>query len=382
MKANSLILIRNVVIKATILFLLFNVIYFLTQPLSLLYRVTVYNTLVPGRERLPFSEYPAESYNLTMPNLDQMVASHEIAQPKAPDEFRVVMLGDSSIWGYLLQPDDTQAACLNREGLTLPSGKRIKVYNLGYPTLTVMKDYLILRHVLAYQPDLVIWPVTLASLYPSDQLDFAIIHAQYDEVAALQAQHNFKLYQWPLTAPTWEDRTFIGQRRELADWLRYQLYGLGWAATGIDHRIPKAVPPHAMTFKPDTNILSVGMMHLVEQGKISPQDLSFDIVNAAIDELRSQNIPLLLINEAMYRSNDQYRWNKYYPRWAYDTYRDAFRQTYIDTSITGVRALDLWDAGPNDQFTDTDFHLTAEANCVYAGAYRDALLSLANESNP
>lgn len=27
---------------------------------------------------------------------------------------------------------------------------------------------------------------------------------------------------------------------------------------------------------------------------------------------------------------------------------------------------DLWDAAPPDAFTDTDFHLTATANCAYA----------------
>jgi hypothetical protein len=376
----SLKFVRNVVIKAAILFVLFNIIYYLAQPLSLLDHVSVYNTLVPGRVRLPFSEYPDQSYNLMIANLDQMLTSHEIAQPKAPDEFRVVMLGDSSVWGYLLQPDQTQSACLNREGLILPNGKKVKVYNLGYPTLTVMKDYLILRHALAYQPDLVIWPVTLASLYPSDQLDFQIIREQIDEVAALQAQHHFVLYQWPLPAPTWADHTFFGQRRTLADWLRYQLYGLGWAATGIDHVIPKFIAPHATTFAPDSNLLTVSMMHLSEQGKISAQDLSFDIVNAAIKELQARKIPLLLINEPMYRSDDPIRWNKYYPRWGYDSYRDAFKQTYLDESFTGVRALDLWDRAANDQFTDTDFHLTPPANCAYVDTFRDDLLALAESS--
>src|SRR5260370_1196629 len=116
-------LLRNVFIKAVLLFLILNTVYYVVQPINLLYKLTVYNALAPGRLRLPFSEYPDASYNLIMPNIDQMLASHEIARPKTEDEYRVVLIGDSAVWGYLLEPTQTQAACLNQLGLTLPSGK-------------------------------------------------------------------------------------------------------------------------------------------------------------------------------------------------------------------------------------------------------------------
>src|SRR5262249_4068683 len=156
--------------------------------------------------------------------------SHVIARPKTSDEYRVVMLGDSAIWGYLLRPTQTQAACLNSFGLALPSGRRARFYNLGYPTLTVTKDLLILRHALACQPDLIIWSASLASLYPSDQLGFPLIQAQYDELKMLVEQYRFSFTTFDelpkLHVPDWMDRTFFSQRRDLADWLRYQLYGL------------------------------------------------------------------------------------------------------------------------------------------------------------
>jgi hypothetical protein len=347
----------KIVLKALALFVVFNVLYVVTQPLRLLNRLSVYNALVPGRERLPFSEYPAESYSLTVTDLNQMLASHEIARPKAPGEFRVIMLGDSSIWGYLLKPDETQAACLNRLNLTLPSGKHVRVYNLGYPTLTVMKDLLILRHALPYQPDLILWPTSLASLYTSDQLGFPIIKAQYDEVAALIAQYGFKFGERPLPAPTWFDRTFFGQRRPLADWLRYQLYGLDWAATGIDHVVPKFVTPHPVNLLPD--------------------DLSLDVVKVGIDTAAALHIPVLLINEPIYRSDSSpVRWNTYYPRWAYDTYRQAMQEV---AAREGWHYVDFWDAATPDQFTDTDFHLTPAANCAYAEKLSAPLLQLASE---
>src|SRR5258708_11175436 len=134
----------GLLLKALVFFAIFNAVYYVTQPLAWLNHLTVYNALVPGRTRLPFSEYPDASYSLIMTNIDQMLASHQIATAKAPDEFRVVMIRDSSVWGYLLPPTQTQAECLNGLGLTLPSGRKVHVYNLGDPTLTLPKAFLFL----------------------------------------------------------------------------------------------------------------------------------------------------------------------------------------------------------------------------------------------
>jgi hypothetical protein len=289
------------------------------------------------------------------------------------------MLGDSSIWGYLLQENQTQAACLNQLNLTTPSGRKVHVYDLGYPKLTVMKDFLILRHAMAYKPDLIIWSTTLASLYPSDQLGFEVITDQYDELASVVDQYHFKLYQWPLPSekvPTWVDRTFFGQRQALANWLRYQLYGLPWAATDIDHAVPKLVTPHPTDLGNSDQMLLVEpmLMHVSGNHALLEQDLSLDIVKAGIQTAASDNVPVMLINEPMYRSPDnQVRWNYYYPKWAYDSYRDVMKTV---TAREGWSYLDLWDAVPNDQFTDTDFHMTPQAACNYAQKLRDPLLAM------
>ncbi len=366
----------GILVKAILVFATFNTVYFVTQPLNLLNHLTVYNALVPGRTRLPFSEYPDASYSLIVTNIDQMLASHQIATAKAQDEFRVVMIGDSSVWGYLLPPTQTQAECLNELGLTLPSGRKVHVYNLGYPTLSVTKDFLILRHALQYKPDLVIWPMTLASLYPTDQLGFEVVHAHFDEVSALETQYHFRFDPWPpANAPTWIDHTFVGQRRELADWLRYQLYALDWNATQIDHAIPKFVSPHPTSLVEDNNLLSVGVMRLAQAGKLAAGDLSLDVVKAAIDTAQAQQIPVLLVNEPMYRSDtSQLRWNSYYPKWAYDDYRTILQDS---AAHEGWHYIDYWNAVPNDQFTDTDFHLTPDASCDYARKLSEPLMALA-----
>src|SRR5258708_18441241 len=128
---------RNVVIKAVILFALANVAFALISPQRWLGRLSVYNILTPGRERLPYAENVDESYNLSLLNLDAMFSAHEIAgAPKVADEYRVLLLGDSSVWGILLDADQTLASDLNRLQLRTAQGKHIRVFNVADPGQT------------------------------------------------------------------------------------------------------------------------------------------------------------------------------------------------------------------------------------------------------
>jgi hypothetical protein len=358
-------LLRRIIFKAGLLFLIFNLLYVVVQPMRLLNRLSVYNTLVPGRLRLPFANYPTESYTVSILDIDQMLVSHVIARPKAADEYRVILLGDSAVWGYLLDADETHAACLNDQNLRAPDGRRMVFYNLGYPKLSVIKDLLILQHALRDQPDSIVWSMTLASLYPSDQLDFAVIDVQIDELAALQAQYNFRLFNWTTPdEPSLWSRTLFEQRREIADWLRYQFAGLGWAATTIDHTVPILVPPHRTVLSDSTDILTVYPMSLRTANVIVAEDLAFDVVSAGVEWAAAQNIPMLLINEPIFTVNDHpVRYNLFYPRWALDSYRIAFRDL---ASQRGWTYADFGDAAPPEDFTDTEFHLNAAANCEYA----------------
>jgi hypothetical protein len=361
----------RIVIKAVLLFAVFNALYVVVQPLNLLNRITVYNVLVPGRERLAFSEFPAESYNVTVLSVDQMVASHVIARPKAADEYRVVLIGDSSVWGYLLQPDETYAACLNRMGLRV-GDRSVRAYNLGHPTLTVLKDLLILRRALAHDPDLILWSTSLASLYRADQTGFPLIRAHAAEVntlvAGMNAATNVSTRVDPVAEPGLYERTFIGQRRQLADWLRYQLYGIGWAATGIDHILPRFVAPRPSVFGSDPSLFSPNMTGVAVEGQISESDLALGILNSGIDQ--AGDVPVIVINEPVYRGNGEVRLNTYYPRWAYDSYREVMRTV---AEREGWRYADLWDAMPPEVFTDTDFHLNPAASCDYAAMLADLI---------
>ena len=168
--------------KHLLLFILANLFFALLYPLPALGRISLYNRLLPGRLRLPYGDNPSKAYNLSLYNLEAMFASHElIRRPKPPDEFRVILIGDSSTWGFLLPAGQTLAAYLNAgadlsgsgtsgsnnpKGLT--GGKQVRFYNLGYPVMSLTKDLLILSYALRYQPDLIVWLVTLES-FPYDK---------------------------------------------------------------------------------------------------------------------------------------------------------------------------------------------------------------------
>ena len=119
--------------------------------MPLLGKLSVYNSLVPGRQRLSFGYRPDRDYNLVTHHFDALFAAHEIARPKAANEFRVLLIGDSATWGYLLPPQHTLAATLNQQQLRSKDGRTMRVYNLGYPDFSLTKDALILQRALAHQ---------------------------------------------------------------------------------------------------------------------------------------------------------------------------------------------------------------------------------------
>lgn len=337
-------------------FILLNVIFAVAQPLEALGSLSVYNGLVPGRLRLPYGENPAQAYNLSTYNLPAMLASQAVSQPKAPDEYRVFLIGDSSVWGWRLTNDQTLSAHLNRAGLTALDGRRVVIYNLGYPVMALMKDLLLLDALMAHQPDAIIWSITLESFARERQLFHPLVQNNAERVRRLTATHNLRIDPADprLVELDFFGRTIIGQRRELANWLRLQTYGFSWGATGVDQFIPAAFTPRSTDLEADATW----------QAFSSPQaftesDLAFDVLRAGIN--RAGPIPVLLVNEPIYRSdgaNSDLRYNAWYPRWAYDAYRTLLADS---AAVNGWALLDVWDTVAGDAFTDSPVHMTPAA---------------------
>ena len=353
--------IRNVLLKALALFVAANLVFVALNPappkaggiMDLLGRLSAYNLLIPGRERFPFGENPTRSYNLSLYSLPAMFASHEIAGAvKPPGEYRVILVGDSSVWGTLLRPEQTLAGQLNAANLLTCGGLHLRAFNLGYPTLSLTKDLMVLDQVNRYHPDLVVWLTTLESFPRVNQLASPIVANNPAIVSGLAARYKiqFDPNDPALVRPNWWERTLIGQRRPLADLLRLQFYGIMWAATGIDQEYPTDYQPAQRAL--DTDVTYHGW----KPPAMPPDGLALDVLDAGMRA--AGTTPVLLVNEPVLVStgkNSDLRYDFFYPRWAYDQYRQLLAGL---SQQKGWRYLDVWNLAPEGEFTNTAIHLS------------------------
>ena len=349
--------ILRVVLKAAGLFLLLNLLFAAFMPLEGLGRLSLYNWLLPGRQRLPYGENPADSYNLSLENIPAMLASHIVSQPKAGDEFRVLVIGDSGTWGWLLENEDTLAGQINAAGAQTEDGRRIVAYNLGYPIMALTKDLLLLDAALAHEPDLILWPVTLQSFPRDKQLVPPIVQNNPGRLRRLIDAYGLDLDpdDPAFVEPDLLGRTIAGQRRALADLLRLQLYGYSWAATGVDQAIPDDFELRATDLEAD-----LSWQEIEEPLPLDEEILALDVLDAAAELAAAGNsaVPILVVNEPIFISdgqNSDLRYNAWYPRWAYDGYREQLAAAAAEADWD---YLDLWDAIPREEFTDSPVHLT------------------------
>src|SRR6266498_5607426 len=199
----------GVLLKATLLFALFDLAFVFLPGISA-GKLSFYNFIFLGRERFPFGE-TRESYNLSLFNLDAMFASHILAgAEKAPDEYRVLLIGDSSVWGTLLTPEQTLAGQLNANAI-IACGKTVRAYNLGYPTISLTKDLMILDQAMQYQPDMVIWLTTLEAFPKDKQLTSPIVANNAERVRKLIAKYNLLAdpNDQALVKPSTWEQTFV-----------------------------------------------------------------------------------------------------------------------------------------------------------------------------
>lgn len=360
----------RLLIKATLLFVILNLIFSAFNLLPSLGRLTLYNWLLPGRPRLPYSEDAQRAYSLNLYSLEAMFASHQLSgTPKPADEYRVFVLGDSSVWGFLLENENTLTTALNAAGLHAADSRQAVFYNLGHPTISLTKDLMILDFAMEFNPDLILWPVTLEAFPIGKQ--FSSPQVQNNPARVRKLIGEFDLALDPdhpdLVEPDFWGLTLIGMRRNLADMLRLQLYGFMWAATGIDTYYPA-----------DYELRTVDLEASEEFAGLLPPDLpaealAFDVLAAGLRQ--AGDVPLLIINEPIFVSdgaNSEIRYNSMYPRWAYDAYRQLLQS---QVNEAGWDYVDLWQAADSGEFTNTPIHLTPQGTLQFA----EALLAPLND---
>lgn len=367
--------IRNVLLKALLLFVVFNLVFMSVDFVPWLARLSAYNLIFPGRTRLPYGEVPMRAYNISPLSLEAMFASHELtAGAKPEDEFRVLVIGDSSVWGFLLKPEETLSGNLNAGGFETGDGRQLRAYNLGYPITSLFKDLMILDEAMQYEPDLVLWLVTLEAMPMTKQFTSALVQHNPGRAQTLIERYDLDLepQEGDLVVPNLWQRTIVGQRRNLADLARLQLYGIVWAATGIDQDYPETYPLRKSDLEDDNSFFGLVPPDQVD-AILAPEVMQAGITLAG-------DAPVLFVNQPIFVSqgeNSDIRYNLNYPRWAYDEYRIWFEEQCQDN---GWFCVDVWDLVDPSEFTNTAFHMTPSGSAQLADALGEAILEIIGSS--
>lgn len=344
----------RVLVKGAILFLAAEFIFFAINPdLS---QLNIYITPTMKRQRFPYHTIAPEDTALDVGDLGAMFASHIVSEPKAPNEYRVFVLGDSAIWGAELPVNQTLTAQLNQ--LRLSCGNRnVQFYNLSYPNPSATKDLMILDEAMRYQPDSIIWPLTLYTVMPQVRTNHWVIELNPDELYKLNRRFHFLSMNYPPDT-AWNE--FKSQQTALFRILRYQLFAAVTTAVGADQIMiydPSKVTQPALTRNLNFDDMT--------PPTIGPKPLSLDEIGFGYQI--SNGVPLLLINEPMLIEksvpNSDVQYNADYPRWIYDQYR---QQLSYAAAKNNWNYLDLWNIFPPGYFSNTPLHLTPEGEIQLA----------------
>ena len=353
----------RIFLKGIGIFVFINILFALLNPP--VGRISFYNRFLPGFVRFPEIDFMAEQVggleaveDISVSNIDALFASHVIsAQRKPADEYRVILLGDSSVWGALLKPAQTVSGRINAAQLKTCTGQRVVTYNLGHLPNAVTKDLVIMTEAMKYQPDLIVWFISLYAFHPDRQCNF-IVTDNADRVHELMRAYDFHFDAGCLALhehrQTLWSKTLIGQRRELKTLLLLQLYGVMAQVWGADD--PRTLSTGDLTVR------NPPKQSLVFQGYEPPLDLrgvlQLDVLRVS-HELAGET-PLVYVNEPIYinpAKDGDVRYNWLYPHWAYDQYRDIL---FEQSTREGWIYLDLWNLVPPEEFSDSVFHRSSE----------------------
>ncbi len=347
---NSEIQPLRLLIKALTLFVIINIVFAVVDPPF--QRISAYNAIFPGRVRLPFGGVTSR-YNLIVDDLDIMVASHEISVEKSSNEFRVVIIGDSSVWGESTPAQKSISVQWNQLGLTCKD-KKLKFYNLAYPHPSVVKDLIILDKAMEYEPDMIVWFVTLNTLTPRRLSPF--MRANSDRAAKVMNAYDIPYNSRDLRTSSEEglyDKTLVSRRSEVARMIKLQALGFIWTFIGADGMIPSG-RPLVLSNDVTRETKYKGMETKVE---LEPK-MMFNALVAG--HSIAGPLPVLVVNEPMFiatGTHSNVRYNNGYPRWAYDIYRQAMT---LKAQENQWHYLDMWDAIPNQYFSDAVLHISPE----------------------
>lgn len=364
---NPQISIARITLKVFVVLLVINFAWILLSS-EVIGNISVYNWLIKGRERLPYGENPEVSYNISLFNLEAMFSSHKIDSKAESSDLKVVLIGDSSIWGFLHKPEETLAGLLVENFKDMD----VQLLNLGYPSISVLKDLQIIDKASEYEPDLILWFTTLEALPIEKQIETPINKNNLENINYLIKKYDLHTIQPQQTNIL--SRTFLKQRRHIADIISLQLYGFLWNATGIDQEYPESYNKAQRDFHDFDGIYR----GLTIEDDLA-ETLALEIISKAINT--NQEVDFILVNEPTLIShgeNSEVQYNFYYPKWAYDNYRFTIADYAEKNDIT---YYDFWNLVPENEFTNSAIHLSETGEKIFAEEISKIIVEYIEEKN-
>ncbi|MFN8414290.1 MAG: hypothetical protein U0Z26_18055 [Anaerolineales bacterium] len=325
--------------------------------------ISIYKLPFLSRERFPFSTAPhSQDSALDVGIIDTIFEAHIISRPKSENEYRLIILGDSAVWGDPLPSDETLASQINKLNLTC-NNKNIVAYNLGYPLPSAIKDIMILDKAKQYNPDQILWEVTLQTLLTKQVDEHPILGLNPTSLEGLNLSYHI-LRGKPKTLSL--DERLREKNIALYRSLRFQTYGIIQFITGIDQ-----IQEENSSF--DRTLSSDLTYQEIQPPTLDAKEINFQLIK--IFEVVAGDTPVTLINEPILQikdvPNSDIRYNAYYPRWVYDQYRNYLSQA---TEENHWSYLDYWDKFSVEYFANTPLHLNRHGEKLLAQMLSQTIL--------
>ena len=353
----------RVLIKAIALLIVFDLVQMAVNLPAAIDHWAIYRSFTPPTSRLGLALQIGDPIWW---RLDPLLDAHEIAQPKAPDEYRVIFLGDSATFCLYCRSNEAIPQVFTDLGATI-AGKHVRGYNLAYPGSDWLKDVLILKHALKYQPDAIVWLVTAKGAgdqpLPQEPEAHLITRLNADELPALA--RDFNLDTWEIRryadANAWYQASIWLHGGRYRDWLilvaRTLIAALRYPQQDLTQEyLPPGDP--VMT-KP---ISAVAEINSTLPGYDRFPNRQWDLLLAGQRLAHEAGIPLLIMNEPTYVGsgpNSDVNYSSFYERALYDRFRAALTEF---TQQHEIHYLDRWNFLPPEDFSNTSLHYNLDGN--------------------
>ena len=368
----------RVVVKALLLFLLFDVLQAAVGLDRRLESLSIYRRLVPPLARLSaMRDYPAG----VMWPLGPLLDAHRIGLPKGTDEYRVAVLGDSGTFDPYHRSADAVPGQMSRLGVRVGE-RRLVAYNLAYQKANAVAGLLILRHAVEKKADAAVWFVSLFDLgsdAPSRVWGgemHIIVRTNADELPDLVRRYGIS---------TWETRRLVREeplwkRSIIFRGARYRDDALLLARSVLDLTSAGDPTESVRPERPWVGSFPLPAVPDLEQNGADDPPMPngrWRTLVAGEALARARGAVLLVVNDPIFVAsgpNSDREYNSYYGKAIYDRYRRVLETFCRENAIP---YLDLWNLVPPSEFADTPGHYTLAGNARIARAVTGKLMEIA-----